>query len=46
MKYNVFLIYDAEEDIFEIYNCVAANVLPGNADALFNNIHKSTKILN
>ena len=41
MKYNVFLISDAEEDIFEIYNYVAANDLPGNADALFDNLHKT-----
>ena len=41
MKYKVFLISDAEEDIFEIYNYVAAHDSPGNADALFDKLQKT-----
>ena len=41
MKYSVFLISDAEEDIFGIYNHVATYDSPGKADALFENL-KST----
>ena len=38
MKYKVFLIADAEEDIFEIYNYVAKHDSPGKADKLFENL--------
>jgi toxin ParE1/3/4 len=38
MKYKVFLIADAEEDIFEIYNYVAKHDSPAKADKLFENL--------
>ncbi len=41
MKYKVFIVSDAEEDIFEIYNYVATYDSPGNADALFENLQKT-----
>ena len=41
MEYKVFLISDAEEDIFEIYNYVATHDSPGNADALFENLQST-----
>ena len=41
MKYKVFLISDAEEDIFEIYNYVAAHDSPGNANTLFDNLQNA-----
>lgn len=41
MKYNVFLISDAEEDIFEIYNYVVIHDSPGKAEKLFDKL-KST----
>lgn len=41
MKYKVFLIYDAEEDIFDIYNYVANHDSPENAEALFENLQKT-----
>ncbi len=41
MKYKVFIVSDAEEDIFEIYNYIATHDSPGNADALFENLQKT-----
>ena len=41
MKYTVFIISDAEEDIFEIYNHVAINDSPGKADTLFENLRST-----
>ncbi len=41
MKYNVFIVSDAEKDIFEIYNYAARNDSPGRADKLFNNLQKT-----
>ncbi len=41
MNYKVFLISDAEEDIFEIYNYVAINDSPGNADKLFEKLQET-----
>ncbi len=38
MKYNVFLVSDAEEDFFEIYNFVASYDFPGKAEELFDNL--------
>jgi len=35
MKYQVHLIHDAEEDIFEIYNYIFKYDPPGRADHLF-----------
>ena len=41
MKYNVFLVSDAEEDFFEIYNFVASYDFPGNAEKLFDNLQRA-----
>jgi len=41
MKFKVFLISDAEEDIFEIYNYVASHDSQGKAESLFENIQKT-----
>jgi len=41
MKYKVFLIADAEEDIFEIYNYVAKYDSPGKAEKLFENLQRT-----
>jgi len=41
MKYKVFLVSDAEEDIFEIYNYVAINDTQGKAEALFENLQET-----
>ena len=38
MKYNVFLISDAEEDIFGIYNYVIIHDSPGKAEKLFDKL--------
>ena len=41
MKYKVFLISDAEEDIFGIYNYVAKYDSPEKADALFEDLQST-----
>lgn len=41
MNYKVFLIADAEEDIFEIYNYVSTHDSPGNAEKLLENLQKT-----
>ena len=41
MKYEVFFIEDAEEDIFEIYNYVAFNDSIGKADILFEKLQET-----
>lgn len=46
MKYKVFLISDAEEDIFDIYNYVRTHDSPGNAEILFENLQKTCLSLN
>ena len=42
MKYEVFFIEDAEEDIFEIYNYVAFNDSIGKADNLFEKLQETS----
>ncbi|MDA3972340.1 MAG: type II toxin-antitoxin system RelE/ParE family toxin [Desulfobulbaceae bacterium] len=39
--YDVFVVTDAEEDIFEIYQYVATKDSPGNAAKLFDNIQET-----
>ncbi len=41
MKYEIFIISDAEEDIFEIYNYVAVYDSPGKAETLFENLQSA-----
>ncbi len=41
MKYKVFLIADAEEDTFEIYNYVAKHDSLGKAEKLFENLQRT-----
>jgi len=41
MKYKVFLVSDAEEDIFEIYNYVAIHDSAGKAETLFENLQET-----
>ena len=41
MKYQVHLIHDAEEDIFEIYNYVFRYDSPDKADSLFEHLKNS-----
>ncbi len=41
MKYKVYVIVDAEEDIFEIYQYIAVNDSIGNADKVFKKIKDS-----
>ncbi len=41
MKYDVYLTYEAEDDIFEIYKYVAVNDSQINADKLFKNIKET-----
>ena len=41
MKYKVFLVSDAEEDIFEIYNYAATHDSPGNAEMLFQKLEET-----
>lgn len=43
--YNVFLIGEAEEDIFEIYNYVAKYDSVGKADKLFTNLQNTINSL-
>lgn len=45
MNYNVFLIADAEEDIIEIYNYVAAHDSVENAEYLLNKLEETCNSL-
>lgn len=42
MKYSVFLIEEAEQDLQEIYRCVFRNDSPEKADRLLANLEKTT----
>ena len=41
MRYNVFLVSDAEEDILEIYNYVSKNDSIQSAEELFNKLYET-----
>jgi toxin ParE1/3/4 len=43
--HDVFLIAEAEEDIFEIYQFVARHDSPAKAAALFNKLHETARSL-
>lgn len=45
MQHNVFLIVEAEEDIFEIYNYLARYDSTGKADTLFVNLQNTINSL-
>lgn len=39
--YSVYVVADAEEDIFEIYRYVATHDIPGKAETLFQNLKET-----
>jgi toxin ParE1/3/4 len=41
MKYNVYIIADAEEDLYEIFKYVSTNDSPNKAEALITNMEKA-----
>lgn len=46
MKYSIFIIEDAEQDIFEIYRYFLVNESKGRADKFFDSIYKKILSLN
>ncbi|MEJ5262657.1 MAG: type II toxin-antitoxin system RelE/ParE family toxin [Ignavibacterium sp.] len=40
MKYSIFILEDAEQDIFDIYRYILVNESKGRADKFFNSIYK------